>query len=215
MWIKFYNFNFGETSNAYIPTYKSFKSCQFSTFLNSLWKISIVWKLLDLGVKGFCVGMKIKGGARVLSRSNGKFKARTQTLPICPNLSETHHRSICFHKLITVDPTRCSFTFTSTANEWHQLNRLPNHLDFYKTALRQTLVLKHFPFSRSIARKSHIIDYISVQIYQNIFVLVSLLNIDYAENSFLFYDPARCYKNVPVVNSNFCHKVPHLCHNFH
>ena len=62
MWIKFYNFNFGETSNAYIPTYKSFKSCQFSTFLNSVWKISIVWKLLDLGVKGFCVGMKIKGG---------------------------------------------------------------------------------------------------------------------------------------------------------
>ena len=110
-------------------------------------------------------------GWRVLSRSNGKFKAGTQTLPICPNLSETHHRSICFHKLITVDPTRCSFTFTSTANEWHQLNRLPNPLDFYKTALRQTLVLKHFPFSRSIARKSHIIDYISVQIYQNIFVL--------------------------------------------
>ena len=62
MWIKFYNFNFGETSNAYIPTYKSFKSCQFSTFLNSVWKIFTAWKLLDLGMKGFCVGMKIKGG---------------------------------------------------------------------------------------------------------------------------------------------------------
>ena len=46
------------------------------------------------------------------------------------------------------------------------------------------------------------------------FRVISLLNIDYAENSFLFYDPARCYKNVPVVNSNFCHKVPHLCQNF-
>ena len=86
MWIKFYNFNFGETSNAYIPTYKSFKSCQFSTFLNSVWKISIVWKLLDLGMKGFCVGMKIKGGARVLSRSNGKFKAANPNFTNLPKL---------------------------------------------------------------------------------------------------------------------------------
>ena len=131
MWIKFYNFNFGETSNGHTPTHKSFKSCQFSTFLNSVWKISIVWKLLDLGVKGFCVGMKIKGGESLAGQMES-LRRRTQTLPICPNLSETHHRSICFHKLITVDPTRCSFTFTSTANEWHQLNRLPNHWIFTK-----------------------------------------------------------------------------------
>ena len=172
MWIKFYNFNFGKTSNGYILTYKlsSPANSQLSWILCGKFprRVEIAWSRRE----GLLCWDEDQGW-RVLSRSNGKFKARTQTLPICPNLSETHHRSICFHKLITVDPTRCSFTFTSTANEWHQLNRLPNPLDFYKTALRQTLVLKHFPFSRSIARKSHIIDYISVQIYQNIFVLGS------------------------------------------
>ena len=170
MWIKFYNFNFGETSNGYIPTHESFKSCQFSTFLNSVWKISIVWKLLDLGVKGFCVGMKIKGGESLA----GQMESLRRQHPNFTNLPKLVWNSPPFNLFSQINhrrPNSVQLYFYFDSKWMAPIEPIAKPLDFYKTALRQTLVLKHFPFSRSIARKSHIIDYISVQIYQNIFVL--------------------------------------------
>ena len=210
MWIKFYNFNFGETSNAYIPTYKSFKSCQFSTFLNSVWKISIVWKLLDLGMKGFCVGMKIKGGESLA----GQMESLRRRNPNFTNLPKLVWNSPPFNLFSQINhrrPNSVQLYFYFDSKWMAPIEPISKSIGFLQNSIEANIGFKAFSIFTIYCKKIPY-NYISVHFYQNIFFL---LNIDYAENSFLFYDPARCYKNVPVVNSNFCHKVPQLCQNFH
>ena len=213
MWIKFYNFNFGETSNAYIPTYKSFKSCQFSTFLNSVWKIFTAWKLLDLGMKGFCVGMKIKGGESLA----GQMESLRRQHPNFTNLPKLVWNSPPFNLFSQINqrrPNSVQLYFYFDSKWMAPIEPIAKPIGFLQNSIEANIGFKAFSIFTIYCKK---IPYNWLHFCSFLFCsrIISLLNIDYAENSFLFYDPARCYKNVPVVNSNFCHKVPHLCHNFH